>query len=291
MTSDLIEALACPVDGAFPLQLKVTDRAGPEEIHAGQLTCPACRRDYPIADGIPRLLPDLGVLPRAEAREKESERARRDAEASSYDRLLGLRLLSRWEIPATLGMLAPEPHERLLEVGCGTGRFTEQVARRCRQVLAIDFSAESLRVARAKVPSPAVQYIQGDASWLPLRDGVADRALSCQMLEHLPGPEARQRAVAAVARALRPGSRFVTSAYWYSPLNRLLGGKEGHHDGAIYFYRFTRGEFAELLGSAFDVEAITARLVYVLLARAVARQPDSGLAAHPPRIEHETSRA
>jgi SAM-dependent methyltransferase len=141
------------------------------------------------------------------------------------------------------------------------------------------------------VPSPAVQFLQADAGWLPLRASVADRALSCQMLEHLPGAAARQRGVQQVARALRPGSTFVTSAYWYSPLNRLFGGKEGHHDGAIYFYRFTRAEFAELLGSAFDVQELTARLVYVLLARAVARQPDSRPGARVPKITHETSRA
>lgn len=287
MTSDLVDLLACPVDGTWPLELTVTARAGGDLIATGRLFCPACGRVYPIEEGLPRLLPDPVVLSPAEAREKESERQRRDQEASLYDRNLMLRLLGRWEIPTTLHALAPQPDERLLEIGCGTGRFTMRVASRCRQVLAVDFSVESLRVARARTPSPAAQFIQADASRLPLRDGVADRALSCQMLEHLPTPACRAVAVAEVARALRPGATFVASAYWHSPFSRLAGSKEGHHDGAIYFYRFTRPEFADLLGSAFRVEALTPRLVYVLLARAVKRPKPCPPAPTRPMIEHD----
>jgi ubiquinone/menaquinone biosynthesis C-methylase UbiE len=287
MTSDLVDLLACPIDGTWPLKLTVAAHAGRSEITTGRLTCPACGRAYPIEAGIPRLLPDAALLPPAEAREKESERQRRDQEASLYDRNLFLRLLGRWEIPTTLRALALQPDERLLEIGCGTGRFTMRLAPHCRQLLALDFSAESLRVARARTPSPAVQFIQADASRLPLRDGVADRGLSCQMLEHLPTPACRRSAVSEVARVLRPGAAFVASAYWHSPFSRLAGRKEGHHDGAIYFYRFTRSEFADLLGGAFQVEALTPRLVYVLLARAVKPARPCPPSAPRPTIQHD----
>ena len=69
-----------------------------------------------------------------------------------------------------------------------------------------------------------------------------------------------------------------------------LGG-HGHHDGAIYFYRFTRAEFAELLGGPFKVERISARLVYVLLARARKREGDSLFSSQSPSIEHVGARA
>jgi ubiquinone/menaquinone biosynthesis C-methylase UbiE len=286
MTSDLLELLACPIDGKWPLQLTVTEQTG-GEIAIGRLSCPTCGRVYPITEGIPRLLPDPSVLPAAEAREKESERRRRDQEATCYDRNLMLRLLGRWEIPTTLRALAPQPNEHLLEIGCGTGRFTRRVAPHCRSLLAVDFSAESLRVARARTPSPAVQFIQADASRLPLRDRIADRALSCQMLEHLPTQDCRAAAVAEAARALRPGATFVASAYWHSPFSRLAGSKEGHHDDAIYYYRFTRAEFADLLDGPFRVESLTPRLVYVLLARTVKRAQPCPPGAPSPRIDHE----
>lgn len=291
MKPDLLSWLACPADGAAPLSLSVTRQAGPESIETGTLACDTCGRVYPIEDGIPRLLPDLAALPPEEAAEKERERTRRDAEAGIYDSNRMLGVLGRWEIPATLNALSPAPDDSLIEVGCGTGRFTERIASRCRRVLALDFSLESLKIARKRVASPSVQFLQADACQLPLRDGIADRALSCQMLEHLPTPSARAAAVAEVARTLRPGGTFVVSAYWHSPFTRLAGSKEGHHDGAIYFYRFDRREFRELLDARFEVRSLSTRLIYVLLARAVRRIDPWRNTTDAPSMEHGTTPA
>ena len=55
MKPDLMEILCCPVcRGDLTLSAERTDGA---EIVTGRLTCPACRVDYPIEDGIPNLLP------------------------------------------------------------------------------------------------------------------------------------------------------------------------------------------------------------------------------------------
>jgi SAM-dependent methyltransferase len=267
MTSDLVELLTCPVDGASPLRLTTTAAPGSDQIESGSLTCPTCGREYPIAAGIPCLLPDPELLPRHEAREKERERTQRDREAGIYDLNRPLRLLSLAEIPATLRRLQPGRSDTILEIGCGTGRFTRHLVGRCRRVVAVDYSLESLRIARAKIPQLEVQFLQADASFLPLAERSADRALSCQMLEHLPTPEARERALAGIARALRPGGRVVVSAYWYSPFARWFGEREGHHSDAIYFYRFDRREFQALLQPWFEVESLTGALIYILLAR------------------------
>jgi ubiquinone/menaquinone biosynthesis C-methylase UbiE len=267
MTSDLVELLTCPVDGASPLRLTSAAAPGSDPIETGSLTCPECGREYPIAEGIPCLLPDPSLLPRHEAEEKERERNQRDREAGIYDRNRSLRLLSLAEIPATLRRLQPQRSDTVLEIGCGTGRFTRHLAARCRRVVAVDYSRESLRRARAKIPQLEVQFLQADASFLPLAERSADRALSCQMLEHLPTPEARERALAGIARALRPGGRVVVSAYWHSPFTRWFGEREGHHSDAIYFYRFDRREFQALLQPWFEVESLTGALIYILLAR------------------------
>jgi SAM-dependent methyltransferase len=177
-----------------------------------------------------------------------------------------LRALSVAEIPLTLWRLGPVASDVVVEVGCGTGRITRQLASRCGQVWALDHSVDSLLRAREKVDGRAVRFVQADAGYLPLRPGVADRALSCQMLEHLPTAMLRERAVAEAARVLRPGGRFVVSAYWHSPLTRLWGDREGHHSGMIYYYRFSSAEFRALLSRSFEVDTLTRRLVYILLA-------------------------
>jgi uncharacterized protein len=52
---DLLEILRCPVCRG-ELALHADQKQG-DEVIRGTLTCPACKVDYPIADGIPDLLP------------------------------------------------------------------------------------------------------------------------------------------------------------------------------------------------------------------------------------------
>jgi ubiquinone/menaquinone biosynthesis C-methylase UbiE len=44
----------------------------------------------------------------------------------------------------------PENYENALEIGCGTGAFARALARRCKRVVALDLSAEMIRVARSR---------------------------------------------------------------------------------------------------------------------------------------------
>ncbi len=55
MLRDLVEILACTVCRE-PLTLAITREDG-TEVMAGTLTCTACGEVYPIAEGIPNLLP------------------------------------------------------------------------------------------------------------------------------------------------------------------------------------------------------------------------------------------
>ena len=44
----------------------------------------------------------------------------------------------------------PQNCEDALEIGCGTGAFARQLANRCKRVIALDLSAEMIRVARSR---------------------------------------------------------------------------------------------------------------------------------------------
>lgn len=253
----LSDALICPDDGA-----------GLRASQTG-LTCPACARIFPVEGQLVSLLPSAAAWEPPITAEIEAERARRDLEAPRYDQLLGLRLLSHWELPATLEPLRVGPEDRVVDIGCGTGRFTLPLAARCRELIAVDHSLESLRILGRKLPASlrsSVLLVQADATRLPIRTGWATRATSCQMLEHLPGDGPRRAAVSEMARVLAADGRLALSAYWHTPGLRWLLQKEGKHSGAIYFHRFTRDELRALLEREFQVESLTGRLVYVLLA-------------------------
>jgi len=209
--------------------------------------------------------------PRSEA--VEAEQARRDAEARRYDHLLGLRLLSTLEIPAALRPLALSAADRVVDAGCGTGRFTLPLLRTGASVVAVDHSLESLRVLQGKLDEASrerVLLVQGDVTRLPVRSEWASAAVSCQVIEHLPSEPLRRAATAELARALEDGGGWAVSGYWYVPalgwLPEALYAREGRHSGAIFYRRFDRAELRGLLRLPLRVERLTARLVYILLA-------------------------
>ncbi len=261
MLLSLLPLLASPETGG-PLTL-TTDRCDGEEIMEGSLTDSA-GHVYPIEQGIPRLLP-------REMREaQKSEIAARDAQVEDYDRMAFLNWFGKVEIPLTRRALAACPTDRLLEAGCGTGRMTPTLAGSVQELVAIDFSFESLRVTQRKLRLAGITNVhlaQADLCRLPFADGVFDRIVSCQVLEHVPGPDARQSAVTSLHRVLKPQGTLVLSAYKHSLLTRCFSQKEGMHDGGIPFFRFTKSEIRETLGSHFTVHSIIGLLVYLYLAR------------------------
>jgi SAM-dependent methyltransferase len=92
---------------------------------------------------------------------------------------------------------------RFLEVGCGTGWFAARVQRELGvDVVAVDQSERMVELARAE----GVDARTADAQELPFADGEFDCAAANWMLYHVPDLD---RALAEIARALRPGGRLV----------------------------------------------------------------------------------
>src|SRR4051794_33477309 len=69
---------------------------------------------------------------------------------------------------------APDPCTRILDLGCGTGRFSRPIAEHfAADVIALDPSEAMLAEARKKA-SPRVRYERGAAENVPLADGAVD---------------------------------------------------------------------------------------------------------------------
>jgi SAM-dependent methyltransferase len=103
----------------------------------------------------------------------------------------------------------------VLDVGCGTGRATRDVAKIASngQVLGIDLSARMLELARARTEAEAltnVAYVQGDAQVHPFSPARHDIAMSCYGGMFFGDPVA---AYSNIANALRPGGRLVLLAW------------------------------------------------------------------------------
>ncbi len=100
-------------------------------------------------------------------------------------------------------LLAPNSGERILDLGCGTGVLTSKIAATGAKVFGIDRSPEM--VAQAKSKFPALKFEVVDATQMEF-DGEFDAVFSNAVLHWIPEAE---KVVRGIARALKPGGRFV----------------------------------------------------------------------------------
>jgi SAM-dependent methyltransferase len=157
--------------------------------------------------------------------------------------------------------LAPEPGERVLEIGPGTGYYTLDLATWVGPdgtVEIFDLQQEMLdhtmrRVEQRRSANGAglapVTATRGDAQALPYDDATFDAVVLVTVLGEIPDPE---RALAEVARVVRPGGRLIVGElvgdpHYVSPgaLERRAGAAglrlERRNGPALgYFARFAR---------------------------------------------------
>jgi demethylmenaquinone methyltransferase/2-methoxy-6-polyprenyl-1,4-benzoquinol methylase len=167
---------------------------------------------------------------------------------SNYDLLndvLSLGFDRRWRRQAAEAVAAPEG-SAVLDLGCGTGRMGERLARR-HVVVGIDLSAEMLAAARRRMGDRMV-LVQASALRLPFADGAFAAAVSAFVLRNLPDLPA---AFGEASRVLRPDGRvaFVDITEPASPVLRrafdayfraaapALGALVGKHQAYRYLVR------------------------------------------------------
>ena len=102
---------------------------------------------------------------------------------------------------SVLDCLAPQPGERILDLGCGDGTLTAKLVERGANVVGVDGSEAMVAAARAK----GIDARLMDARALTF-DGEFDAVFSNAVLHWVKDPGA---VLAGVRRALRPGGRFV----------------------------------------------------------------------------------
>lgn len=145
---------------------------------------------------------------------------------------------------------------RVLDAGCGTGAMLVWAERDLgARAVGLDFSADALRFCRAR---SRASLVRGDATALPSASGAFDLALSLDVIQHLTRPGGDARALAEIARVLRPGGRLIlrtNSACGYPPVD------------APDYHRYARAEVRALVEGA---GLVCERASYVNLAPALA---------------------
>jgi ubiquinone/menaquinone biosynthesis C-methylase UbiE len=130
---------------------------------------------------------------------------------------------------------------RVADLGCGSGAFTDLVARAGYSVVGLDLSPKLVEVGRAKYPG--LELVEGDLENLPFASESFDGALLAGVVHHFPDPS---RCAAEVFRVLRSGGRFVA----FDPNRR---------NPAMWLYRDPSSPFYSSVGVTENERPILAR--------------------------------
>ena len=103
-----------------------------------------------------------------------------------------------------VALLKPQPGEEILDLGCGDGALTEQLAETGAIVVGVDSSPTMLAAARKR----NLHVEHHDATALPYQNQF-DAVFSNATLHWVRGLAGQQTALAGIRRALRPNGRFV----------------------------------------------------------------------------------
>lgn len=130
-----------------------------------------------------------------------------DAQESRFKREVPL---DDYRLTAILAKLAPLPGKRILDLGCGKGRFARRLSDLGAEVIGLDLSAAMMAGASG------IARVQGSARHLPFRDASFDAVIAVEVFEHLaeisePIQEAR--------RVLRPGGSLLIVDKNHASLN------------------------------------------------------------------------
>ena len=148
----------------------------------------------------------------------------------------GGRFIDKREKEAVLDALGPVEDKRILEVACGTGRFTVMLADQGADIVGMDISEAMLeqgrQKARAAGVTDALSFMQGDAGRLPFPDNHFDAVFAMRFFHLAPDPEGfikEMRRVTTDQVFFDTFNRYSTrSIYnWALPMgSRLYSGRE-----------------------------------------------------------------
>ena len=155
-----------------------------------------------------------------------------------------------WQYGADLlGLLDPQPGQKILDLGCGTGHLTAEIAKSGAGVVGVDSSADMVRIAGQNFPH--VIFLQADARKLSF-DKPFDAVFSNAVLHWI---KEADEVLDSIAGCLKHGGRIVAEMGGkgniegvVTALRRALSSTLGHPRNEVDPWYFpTIGEYSRLL--------------------------------------------
>lgn len=206
MKTSLLDVLVCKrCGGDFRLQ----QDEGPAcaEIDEGLLACTGCDRTAPVRAGVPRFVQSEDYASAFGVEWTKWPRAQLDSATGLDESRRKLQDAFTFPLSELAGKL-------VLDVGCGTGRFSEIALEQGAEVVCVDMT-RAIDVARRNLGHfEKAHFIQADIFSLPLKPEF-DVVFSLGVLHHTPEPP---KAFAEVVKLVKPGG--VISIRVYAAYNK-----------------------------------------------------------------------
>jgi SAM-dependent methyltransferase len=209
MRAKLLDILRCPNCGGA-LELRDADEAD-GEIRQGTLVCEKCSGEFPIVDSIPRFVPAENYAGNFGMQWNMFRQTQLDSFTGhpiSRDRFFSQ---SHWSAEQLEG-------KRVLDVGCGAGRFTEIALSTGAHVVAMDYSSAVDACYANHSSCDRLSVVQADIYHLPFAPEAFDYVYCFGVLQHTPDVRASFMALPAM---LHPGGHLAIDCYPGTPVNFL----------------------------------------------------------------------
>jgi 2-polyprenyl-3-methyl-5-hydroxy-6-metoxy-1,4-benzoquinol methylase/uncharacterized protein YbaR (Trm112 family) len=175
-------------------------------VREGKLLCQRCQTIYPIRNGIPRFIPDAGYAKNF-GFEWTVHRTTQLDTGRSHDSENAMR--------AKTGLTPGDLRGRLvLDVGCGSGRFSEVATRWGSTVVGIDLSEAVDACQQNLGDRPNMHIVQANIFHLPFRPETFDVVFSIGVLHHTPDC---RKAFETAASFVKPGGEIAIWLYSTHP--------------------------------------------------------------------------
>jgi SAM-dependent methyltransferase len=208
---------ACRRDGTIELHASASDD---REVHEGSLRCRACKTEFALHRGVPELLhePPAHILAEAAGLARFAEQMR--AEGWDREKLRRLPAVEHgyWYVQARsmnqlMTTIPFEPGERILDVGSNTCWAANWFAEHGLQTTALDISTTELQglyTAEYFIDDGHVFFerVLGSMDAIPLASGSQHYVYCCEVLHHN-DPASLRRTFAEIFRVLRPGGQLL----------------------------------------------------------------------------------
>jgi 2-polyprenyl-6-hydroxyphenyl methylase/3-demethylubiquinone-9 3-methyltransferase len=152
-----------------------------------------------------------------------------------------------WDRRRALLLAEARPGERVLDLGCGAGRFVAALRDAGADPVGVEIAAAALERARGNAPGADLRLIEPDGS-LPLEHASVDLVWCSEVLEHVPDTE---HTLLEARRVLRPGGRILITVPFHGRVKTAviaLTRFDTHFDPLGQHLRFyTRGSLATTL--------------------------------------------